>query len=136
MRQVTALFGQLGLKISPAAIARQLQRMGRCLEGQYHRLKLSLRMAGVVHADETGWRTNGKNGYVWTLSNADHTLYHVDRSRGGKVIANLLGKGFGSDGQATLVSDFYSAYQQFKGPQQKCLAHLLRELKESTSARP
>jgi hypothetical protein len=136
MRQVTALFGQLGLKLSPGAIARQLQRMGRWLEGQYHRLKLSLRMAGVVHADETGWRTNGKNGYVWTLSNADHTLYHVDRSRGGKVIAGLLGKGFGSDGKGTLVSDFYGAYQQFKGPQQKCLAHLLRELKESASARP
>src|SRR4030095_6762304 len=34
------------------------------------------------------------------------------------------------------VSDFYGAYQQFKGPQQKCLAHLLRELKESARARP
>ena len=110
--------------------------MGRWLEGQYHRLKLSLRMAGVVHADETGWRTNGKNGYIWTLTNADHTLYHVDRSRGGKVIGNLLGKGFGSDGKGTLISDFYGAYQQFKGPQQKCLAHLLRELKESAIARP
>ena len=136
MRQITALFAQLGLKMSPAAIAKQLQRMGRWLQGQYHRLKLSLRMAGVVHADETGWRTNGRNGYIWTLTNADHTLYHVDRSRSGKVIGNLLGKGFGSDGKGTLISDFYGAYQQFKGPQQKCLAHLLRELKESAIARP
>ena len=22
----------------------------------------------VVHADETGWRQNGENGYVWTYS--------------------------------------------------------------------
>lgn len=136
LRQVTALFQQLGLKMSPAAIARQLQRISRWLHGQYHRLQLSLRLAGVVHADETGWRTNGKNGYIWTLTNSDHTLYHIDRSRSGKVIADLLGSDFGSDGEATLVSDFYSAYQQFAGSQQKCLAHLLRELKDSATRRP
>lgn len=136
LRQITALFQQLGLKMSAAAITKQLRRMSQWLQGQYHRLKLSLRMAGVVHADETGLRINGQNGYIWTLTNADHTLYHVDRSRSGKVIADLLGKGFGSDGQGTLVSDFYGAYQQFKGPQQKCLAHLLRELKDSAASRP
>ena len=136
LRQITALFQQLGLKMSAAAITKQLRRMSQWLEGQYHRLKLSLRMAGVVHADETGLRINGRNGYIWTLTNADHTLYHVDRSRSGKVIGALLGKGFGSDGKGTLISDFYGAYQQFKGPQQKCLAHLLRELKDSAVARP
>jgi len=136
LRQITALYGQLGLKLSPAAIAKQLQRMSRWLHGQYHRLQLSLRLAGVVHADESGWRTNGKNGYIWTLTNAEHTLYHIDRSRSGKVIADLLGGDFGSDGQGTLVSDFYGAYAQFNGPQQKCLAHLLRELKDSAASRP
>ena len=136
LRQITALFQQLGLKMSAAAISKQLRRMSHWLEGQYHRLKLALRMAGVVHADETGLRINGQNGYIWTLTNAEHTLYHVDRSRGGKVIGALLGKGFGSDGKGTLISDFYGAYRQFKGPQQKCLAHLLRELKDSAIARP
>jgi transposase len=130
LRQITALFGQLGLKLSAGAIAKQLQRMSRWLHGQYHRLQLSLRLAGVVHADETGWRTNGKNGYIWTLTNAEHTVYHIDRSRGGRVIADLLGSDFGADGQGTLVSDFYSAYQQFKGSQQ------LRELKDSATRRP
>jgi transposase len=136
LRQITALFQQLGLKLSAGAIAKQLQRMSRWLHGQYHRLQLSLRLAGVVHADETGWRTNGKNGYLWTLTNANHTLYHIDRSRAGKVIADLLGSDFGADGQSTLVSDFYGAYQQFEGSQQKCLAHLLRELKDSATRRP
>lgn len=91
-----------------------------------------LRAAGVVHADETGWRTNGKNGYLWTLTNAEHTLYHVDRSRSGKVIAGLLGEAFGG----TLVSDFYAVYDQFDCPQQKCLAHLLRELGDTVQKRP
>jgi len=133
MRQVSQLFADLpGLPISPGAIARQIQRLGRWLDGQYDRLKVALRAAGVVHADETGWRTDGQNGYLWTLTDPKHTLYHVDGSREGRVIVELLGEAF--DG--TLVSDFYAVYDQFKGPQQKCLVHLLRDLKETVQERP
>lgn len=133
LRQVTQLFEDLpGLTLSPAAVSKQLGRLSRWLSGQYDRLQLALRAAGVVHADETGWRTNGRNGYLWTLTNAEHTLYHVDASRSGKVIAGLLGEAFGG----TLVSDFYAAYDQFDCPQQKCLAHLLRELRDAVQKRP
>lgn len=136
-RQITRLFADLPrLKISPGAIVKQIKRVGKWLEKQYHRLKRVIRAAGVVHADETGWRTNGKNGYLWTLSTADHTLYHIDRSRGAKVIAELLGQAFGGRGDQTLVSDFYSVYDQFDGPQQKCLTHLLRELRDTIAKRP
>ena len=133
LRQITQLFSDLpGLALSPGAVAKQIQRLSRWLAGQYDRLQLVLRAAGVVHADETGWRTNGKNGYLWTLTNEAHTLYHVDRSRSGKVIAELLGAAFGG----TLVSDFYAVYDQFECPQQKCLTHLLRELREAVQKQP
>jgi transposase len=139
-RQITRLFLQLpGLKISPGAIVKQIKRVGKWLEKQYHRLNLVLRAAGVVYADETGWRTGGKNGYLWTLTTADQTpvtLYHVDRSRGAKVIVDLLGKAFGSGGDQTLVSDFYAVYDQFDSSQQKCLTHLLRELRDTIAKRP
>jgi transposase len=137
LRQITGLFAQLsGLRLSAAAIVKQLKRLAKWLEGQYDRLKLVLRAAGVVHGDETGWRTNGKNGCLWTLTNATHTLYHVDRSRAGKVIVGLLGKSFGREGGGKLVSDFYGAYDQLGGTQQKCLTHLLRELRDTTAKRP
>jgi transposase len=133
LRQITQLFADLpGLRLSPAAVSKQIQRLGRWLEGQYDRLQLVLRAAGVVHADETGWRIDGKNGYLWTLTNENHTVYHVDRSRSGRVIAGLLGEAFGG----TLVSDFYAVYDQFDCPQQKCLTHLLRELREAVQKRP
>jgi transposase len=136
-RQVTRVFLDLpGLKISPGAIVKQIKRVGQWLRKQYHRLKWAIRAARVVHADETGWRTNGRNGYLWTLSTTDHTLFHVDRSRSAKVIADLLGKAFGGRGDQTLVSDFYSVYDQFDGPQQKCLTHLLRELRDTIAKRP
>ena len=137
LRQITALFADLpGLKISPGGISRQLLRLSQWLEGQYHRLKLLLRAAGVVYADETSWRNDGKNAQLWTLTNDRHTLYHIDDSRSGKVIAELLGEAFGADGKSTLVSDFYGVYDRFDCPQQKCLVHLLRELKETTAQNP
>ena len=140
LRQITKLFMQLpGLKISPGGIVKQIKRVARWMEKQYHRLKLLIRAAEVVHADETSWRTNGKNGFLWTITSGDHTLYHVDKSRGAKVITELLGKAFGHDGQGktqTLVSDFYSVYDQFDAPQQKCLVHLLRELRDTVARQP
>jgi transposase len=137
LRQITRLFLQLpGLKISPGAIVKQIRRLGKWLEGQYDRLKIVLRAAGVVHGDETGWRIDGRNNYLWTLTNANHTLYHVDRSRGAKVIVDLLGKSFGHVGGGKLVSDFYSVYDQIGGTQQKCLTHLLRELRDTIAKRP
>lgn len=133
VRQVVKLFEQLpGLKLSPSAVTKQIRRLSRWLEDEYDGLKLVLRAAGVVHADETGWRIDGKNGYLWTLTNATHTLYHVDRSRGGQVIADLLGEAFGG----TLVSDFYAVYDRFDCRQQKCLTHLLRELRDMVGKHP
>jgi transposase len=75
---------------------------------------------------------DGKNGQLWTVTSPDKTLYHVDESRGSKVIKGLLGEAFGG----TLVSDFYSAYSKMDCKKQKCLAHLLRELKESAAKSP
>jgi transposase len=127
-RQVRQIFLDLpNFPISPGTVADQVQRVADWLEGDYEQLLLKLRCAPVVHADETGWRTSGKNGWLWALTSPTHTLYHVDDSRGGKVIVDLLGKAFGG----TLVSDFYSAYSKVGCKKQKCLCHLLRELVES-----
>jgi transposase/uncharacterized protein YukE len=127
-RQISAVFANLPeLSVSPGAIARQVQRVAEWFDQDYEKLMLQLRCAPIVYADETGWRVDGKNGQLWTVTSPDHTLYHVDKSRGGKVIQDLLGKAFGG----TLVSDFYSAYLKMDCKKQKCLAHLLRELKES-----
>jgi transposase len=136
LRQISQLFAHLTeLSISPGGLSKQIQRLGRWLAEDQKQIQRALRLSAVVNADETIWRTNGHNDYLWTLTNDRYTLYHVDRSRGGQVIRRLLGKGFGRQGQ-TLISDFYGVYDQFDGPQQKCLAHLLRELHETVARRP
>jgi transposase len=127
-RQVSAVLANLPkLSVSPGAVARQVQRVAEWFSQDYEKLMLQMRCAPIVHADETGWRVDGKNGQLWSVTSPDKTLYHIDKSRGGKVIQGLLGKAFGG----TLVSDFYSAYSKMNCKKQKCLAHLLRDLKES-----
>jgi hypothetical protein len=113
-------------------VASQIQHLGEWLSGEYERLKRRLRASPVVHADETSWRIAGRNDWLWTICDPRHTLYHIDPSRGGRVIRRLLGGAF--DG--TLVSDFYSAYNTVKCPKQKCLTHLLRELRETAARSP
>ena len=132
-RQVTGVFANLPeLSVSPGAITRQVQRIADWLEGDYEKLLIQLRCAPHVYADETGWRTDGRNGYLWAATSPSHTVYHVDKTRAGKVIRRLLGRAFGG----TLVSDFYSAYATMDCKKQKCLVHLLRELNESAEKFP
>jgi hypothetical protein len=132
-RQISqVLADQGGPRLCPGALARQAQRAGRWLGGAYEQLKRWLRAAPAVHADETSWRTDGRNDWLWTLCNPRHVLYHVDASRGGRVIHDLLGRAFGG----TLVSDFYAAYNTVNCDQQKCLTHLLRELRETAARSP
>jgi len=130
-RQIQQLFLDLpGLSISSGAVVKQIQRMGDWLSEKYERLKVLVRAGPSVHMDETGWRIDGVNHWLWTMLSGKATVYHVDKSRGQKVTDTLLGENF----TGTLVSDFYNAYAKIDCPKQKCLVHLLRELKETAEA--
>jgi len=93
----------------------------------YEGIKQSIRHSSCVNADETGWRVNGQNHWLWVFSNKDTALYLIDKSRGSKVVSNVLSEKY----EGTLTSDFYSAYNRLEArARQRCLAHLLREIKE------
>lgn len=126
-RQIAQLFKDLpGLSVCAGAIVKQIQRLGRWLDGKYRELKRQLRASGQVNGDETSWRIDGHNCWLWAFTDPTFTLYHIDPSRSGKVPLKLLGKSF--DG--TLTSDFYSAYDKLPGKKQRCLTHLMREVRE------
>jgi transposase-like protein len=126
-RQIAQLLKDLpGLNISPAGIVKQIKRIARWLEGKYQDLILQMRASPHVHADETGWRIDGKNFWLWAFTDPTFTLYHVDESRGGKVPLKMLGQAFGG----TVIADFYGAYTGLNAPKQRCLTHLMREVKD------
>ena len=74
-----------------------------------------IRSSPVVHADETGWRENGRNGYVWTFSTPAERFF-LRRGRGKEVVDEVLGESFGG----ILVSDFYASYDHYPGLKQRC----------------
>ena len=82
-----------------------------------------IRASPVVQADETGWRQDGANGYVWTFSTPTER-YFLRRGRDKGVVDEVLDESFGG----VLVSDFYAAYNHYPGPKQRCWAHLLRDI--------
>lgn len=129
---VDVLHGLSTLQVCPGGVARQMQRMSRWFDGEYGHLKRYLRSRKVIGADETGWPVNGKGWWLWTITDEQHTLYHVDRSRGREVIRQLLGQGF----EGWLVSDFLGVYDQVSPRQQKCLTHLARDLHQTAEAQP
>lgn len=93
----------------------------------YEGIRQSIRHSPFVNADETGWRVDGDNHWLWIFTNKDATLYHIDESRGGKVVGDILGKKY--DG--VLGCDFLPAYNELDAEaKQRCLAHFLSEIKK------
>lgn len=92
-----------------------------------HELHRRIRHSSIVHGDETVWREEGQNGYIWCFCTPQGDRYYeYDRSRGGAVARRILGSEF----KGTLVTDLYAAYNDFPGEHQRCWAHLLRDLHE------
>ena len=132
-RQIAQLMKDMpGLTISAGGLVKQLKRLARWLDGKYQDLIRQMRASEHVHADETGWRVDGRNFWLWAFTDPTFTLFHVDESRGGKVPLKLLGKAFGG----TVIADFYGAYDQLNAKKQRCLTHLMREIKETGEKSP
>lgn len=117
---------QYGLKISTGVISGMINRTANRFNGAYSDIKTSLIEQENLYADETGWRSRGNNYWLWSFSNDQVSYYVIDKSRGKKVIQDILGSSFGG----VLSSDFYSAYNRIRSKKQKCWTHLLRELRE------
>lgn len=96
--------------------------MAKQAEPTYDHLIFSLRQQEVVCADETGWKINGDNAWLWVFTSEQVTLYTIDPRRAGQVAERILGRDF----QGVLTCDCFLAYNPLPYQQQKCLAHLLR----------
>lgn len=94
-------------------------------------IREQVRAGPVVHADETGWRQNGQNGYLWTFSTPTERYFEYG-GRDGAVVDRVLGDAFAG----VLVSDFYAAYDHVRCPHQRCWAHLLRDAHDLRKQHP
>jgi transposase len=120
------LGGQFQTHLSAGGLVAAWQRLAEVLEPWYVQLGLDAKGSAVLHADETGWRMNGKTWWLWCFANRITCYYMLDPSRGSPALEKFFAEAF--DG--VLVTDFWAAYDAFARERQCCLVHLLRELEK------
>ncbi len=119
------------LHLSVDGIVQAIHRAAKKAQPAAAEVLEQIRASPVVHADETGRRQNGANGYVWTFSTPTER-YFLRRGRNKEVVDEVLDESFGG----VLVSDFYAAYHHYPGLKQRCWAHLLRDIHDLKALYP
>jgi transposase len=133
IRQIQHVLWTLhGFAVSAGEIVELLHRIRAHAQPRLEDLKAQIRASPAVQADETGWREDGSNGYIWTAATPTIRYYEYHHSRAGEVVKHLIGEHY----QGVLGSDFYGGYNIHQGQHQRCWVHLLGDLHALKTAYP
>jgi transposase len=129
LSQIVEVFNfHLQMKITSGGLVQMWYRLQAIFYPWYEQIQRQALRSAVLHADESGWRINGKTHWLWCFTANKLTFYMIDRSRGSPALMKFFIEEFAG----TLVSDFWGAYNAVVcALRQTCLAHLLRELEHT-----
>jgi len=117
---------RFGLQISVGKLVALVEGLAQRGKQVVEAFKHEIRGSPVVNGDETTWREDGQNGYVWSFSTDKIRYFLYRKSRSASVVKEVLGEQF----EGIVVSDFYGAYNAHLGLHQRCWVHLLRDIHE------
>ncbi len=118
-----------GLQVSRSGWCQSDQKLSNTAQPVYEALLERIRQCSVVHADETSWRIGTLAAWLWVFTNREATVYVIRANRSSDVVIDVLGQEF----KGILASDCFLAYDEKRLSawlKQKCLSHLLKDLKE------
>jgi len=113
--------------IGYSSLVEALHQLSKRLKEVPQALIQAYRQAPVKHADETGWRMEGRNGYAWLFCTPDLSIYRFRRTRSGSVAREVFGD---QPLPGVLVVDRYNGYNRMPCSLQYCYAHLLRDVED------
>ena len=116
---------QLGVGYSSLVAA--LHCLAQHLRPVVPKLIKEYRASFVKHADETGWRTDGRGGYAWLFCTPLVSIFRFRTTRSATVVKEVLGT---KRLPGTLVVDRYNAYNQSPCHMQYCYSHLSRDVQD------
>lgn len=116
---------QLG--IGYGAVVSAMHGLAQRLRPAIGKLVKEYKASFVKHADETGWRTDGRGGYAWLFCTPELSIFRFRASRSAKVAKEVLGA---KRLPGTLVVDRYNAYNKAPCQIQYCYSHLSRDVEE------
>ena len=110
-----------GIEISLGSISSCEKNVSRVLREPVEEAHQHTQNAGVLYADETGWRECNKKAWLWVAVTSAVTVFMVHISRGRDAAKKLIG-----DFGGILGSDRWAPYRIHEGLRQFCWAHLAR----------
>jgi predicted RecB family nuclease len=133
MGRTTRLLGDVfKIYVDPSSLYRIRTYTQRMYSAIYAELLCVILQQPVIHIDETTVHLSKKRtGYVWVITTNNMVYYFYRPSREGSFLEETLAPFSG-----ILVSDFYAAYESLPCKQQKCLAHLVRDIDDDLLRHP
>jgi transposase len=123
----------LQVTISRGQLAKVIGKVSQALDGPYQELLDRLPSEARLNVDETGHKDQGERWWTWCFRASLYTLFHIDPTRSGDVLLEVLGEEF----NGVLGCDYFSAYRRYlrecNVTVQFCLAHLIRDVKFLTT---
>lgn len=117
------------LDISRGILNKATQKVSAALKPAYQQLSKGLPNESYLGIDETGHKDSGDKHWIWCFQKPDYSLFHIDKSRGSKVLFEMLGEEY----EGIIGCDFWGAYRKFtrltNATVQYCMAHLIREVR-------
>jgi len=115
--------------VSRGYLAKLIAKVSESLANAYAELFERLPGEAVLNIDETGHKEYREKFWTWCFRAQLYTLFRIDKSRGSKVLIEVLGTEF----NGVLGCDYFGAYRkymrEFDVLVQFCLAHLIRDVK-------
>lgn len=127
LRRAVALVQAIsGLRLSEATCLGYVRRLHDALEPWERAAIVHLLQRPALHADETGFRVDGRTQWLHVVTDGSLTLKALHRRRGREAIEEI---GIIPRYTGTLVHDCWAAYLAYgQCTHQLCGSHLLREL--------
>jgi len=124
-----------GVTLTQSAITQDALRKASGVVGNaYQNARAGVRQSPVTYSDDTSWAIGGKKAQLMVFDTDEATVYQIRPQHRNEEVRELVP----GDYAGTLVTDrgaSYEAEELSAVNQQKCLSHLLRNIKEVTEAK-
>lgn len=95
----------LDINVARSHLCNTIARVSDALAEPYEKLAEHIPTEPVLHIDESGWKDKGVKYWIWVFCTSAISFFCIAKSRGSKVLEEVLGKAY----SGTIVSDFFSA---------------------------
>lgn len=119
-----------GLAVTQGALTQAAQRLGTgrgAVAQQYQQLRAQIKEQERINTDDTGWRVNGEGAHLMAFDSPQIVVYQIRPRHRNEEVREVIGDAYAGI-LGTDRGKSYDAQALAEVKQQKCLAHIFRNL--------